>query len=222
MVSCVLGGDIESPQSAAALEELCRAYWYPLYAYARWLGNSPPDAEDLTQEFFSRLLQKNYLAAVDQSRGRFRTFLLVVFKRFLAEQWHRGQAQKRGGAEAKVPFDTELAEHLYQSEPPASLPAERLYEQRWAVTLLEKTMARLRAEFQAAGKEAEFDRLKGYLTVGRVETSPATISDGALRVAIHRLRKRFRQIFREEIGQTVARPEDVDEEVKHLLDVLAG
>ncbi len=219
--------DNASPQSAAALENLCGAYWYPLYAYARWLGNSPHDAEDLTQEFFARLLQKNYLSAVEQERGRFRTFLLVVFKRFLSEQWRRGQAQKRGGREAAVPFDTKLAESLYQNEPPATLPADKLYEQRWALALLDRTMARLRAEFHAAGNTAEFDRLKGFLTVGKREIASTAAADksgmssGALRVAAHRLRKRFRHILREEIAHTVARPEDVDEELRHLLGVLS-
>jgi DNA-directed RNA polymerase specialized sigma24 family protein len=214
--------DNASPQSAQALENLCGAYWYPLYAYARWLGNNPHDAEDLTQEFFARLLQKNYLGAVEQERGHFRTFLLVVFKRFLSEQWRRGQAQKRGGREAAVPFDTELAECLYQNEPSAKLPADKLYEQRWALTLLEKTMGRLRAEFQAAGKTGEFDRLKDFLTAGKAEVSPSGMTDGALRVAVHRLRKRFRHILREEIAHTVARAEDVDEELRHLLDALSG
>jgi RNA polymerase sigma-70 factor (ECF subfamily) len=213
--------DIASPQSAAALENLCGLYWYPLYAYARWLGNSPHDAEDLTQEFFARLLQKNYLGAVEQERGRFRTFLLMAFKRFLSEQWRRGLAQKRGGRETAVPFDTELAESLYQKESPAELSADKRYEQRWALTVLEKTMARLRGEFQAAGRTAEFDRLKGFLTVSGREISPAGMTEGAVRVAAHRLRKRFRQILREEIAHTVARPEDIAEELRHLLDVLS-
>ncbi len=214
--------DHELPQSAVALEQLCVAYWYPLYAHARWLGNSPPDAEDLTQEFFARLLEKNYLDAVEQERGRFRTFLLVIFKRFIAEQWHRGQAQKRGSGKVAVPFDTELAERLYQNDSSATLPAEKLYEQRWALALLEKAMARLRAEFEASGKADEFERLKGCLTVNRREIPAGENADGAARVAAHRLRKRFRQVFREEIAHTVARPEDVDEELRHLLEALAG
>lgn len=219
--------DQASPQSDEALEKLCRTYWYPLYAYARWRGRGPHDAEDLTQEFFARLLQKNYLMAIEPERGRFRSFLLVAFKRFMADEWDRAAAQKRGGGMAAVCFDTTLAEQLYRNEAEPRLPAESLYEQRWAMTLLDQTMRRLRAEFAAAGKSNEFERLKGFLAVSKAEVSQATAvrepvgSESALRVAAHRLRKRFRQIFREEIAHTVARPEDVQEEVRHLLAVLS-
>lgn len=216
-----------SPQSDVALEKLCRTYWYPLYAFARWRGQSAHDAEDLTQEFFSRLLQKRYLDSVERERGRFRTFLLVAFKRFMANEWDRAQTQKRGEGCSAVPFDTELAERLYKSEPSLTLPAEKRYEQRWALALIEQTMARLRAEFELAGKKNEFEKLKGFLAAGKTETPSASLAtelgmnDGALRVAVHRLRKRFRQIFREEISQTVSSAEDVDEEVRHLLTVLS-
>jgi RNA polymerase sigma factor (sigma-70 family) len=218
--------DQSSPQSAEALEKLCRTYWYPLYAFARWQGRSPHDAEDLTQEFFARLLQKSYLEAVERERGRFRTFLLVAFKRFMAAEWDRTQAQKRGGGVQIVSFDTTLAEQLYQQEPAPRLPAERMYEQRWALTLLEQTMRRLRAEFAAAGKTEEFDRLKRFLAIGKAEVPFAAVaaesgqSEGTLRVAVHRLRKRFRQVLREEIAHTVARAEDVEEELRHLVEVL--
>lgn len=218
--------DAASPHSAEALEKLCRAYWYPLYAYARWRGHSH-DAEDLTQEFFARLLQKRYLDAVERERGRFRTFLLVAFKRFLADEWDRVRSQKRGGGVAPVCFDTELAEKLYENEPPPKWPADKMYEQRWALALLEQTMQRLRDEFERAGKTAEFDRLKKFLAVSRDEIPHAAaaaelgVSEGALRVTVHRLRKRFRQIFREEIGHTVARDEDVDEELRHLVAVMS-
>jgi RNA polymerase sigma-70 factor (ECF subfamily) len=211
-----------SPQSAEALEELCRTYWYPLYAFARGQGHAPAEAEDLTQEFFARLLQKNYLDAVARERGRFRTFMLVAFKRFMAEQWRRRLAQKRCGAQPNIPFDTQMGETLFSQEPAPALPAEQLYEQRWALALLEKTMARLRAEFRLAGREAEFDRLKTYLTVADAGGVSGAGQDGALRVAVHRLRKRFRQVFREEISQTLAAPEDLDEEVRHLLAVLSS
>jgi RNA polymerase sigma factor (sigma-70 family) len=216
-----------SPQSDAALENLCRTYWYPLYAFARWRGHGAHDAEDLTQEFFSRLLQKRYLDSVQRERGRFRTFLLVAFKRFLANEWDRAQTQKRGGGCAAVPFDTDLAERLYKNEPSLTLPAEKRYEQRWVLALIEQTMARLRAEFEAAGKRNEFEKLKGYLAAEKSEAPPPSLAtdlgmnDGALRVAVHRLRKRFRQIFREEISNTVSSAEDVDEEVRHLLAVLS-
>lgn len=215
-----------SPQSNSCLEKLCSTYWYPLYAFARWRGHAPQDAEDLTQEFFLRLLQKRYLDSVERERGRFRTFLLVAFKRFLANEWDRGQTQKRGGGASPIPINTELAERLYHNEPPLTLPAENLYERRWALSMIQQAMARLRAEFEANGKLGDFEQLKGFLAAG---TTPASLSDlatklgrneGALRVEVHRLRKRFRQLFREEVSQTVAAEEDVDEEIRHLLAAL--
>jgi len=219
--------DKSSPQSAAALEKLCRAYWYPLYAHVRWLGNGPHDAEDLTQEFFARLLQKNYLEAAERERGRFRTFLLMALKRFLANEWDRAWARKRGGGLALAPLDREVAEQRYQAEA-ADFPADRMYERRWALALLAQTVARLRAEFEQAGKPAEFEQLKSFLTVGKQDISYAAaaaglgVSEGALRVTVHRLRKRFREIFREEIAHTVSGPEEIEEEVRYLMGVLAG
>jgi DNA-directed RNA polymerase specialized sigma24 family protein len=216
-----------SPQSHEALEKLCQAYWYPLYAYARWRGYAAQDAEDLTQEFFARLLQKHYLDVVDRGRGRFRTFLLVAFKRFLSDEWDRARTRKRGGELLCMPFDTDLAEHFYQNEPTPHLPADKMYEKRWALALIEQTMARLRIEFGTAGKGEEFERLKGFLAVPKIEVPYSAVaakyrlSEGALRVAVHRLRKRFRQIFREEIAYTVAIAEDADEELRHLLAVLS-
>ncbi len=217
-----------SPQSVSCLEKLCGTYWYPLYAFARWRGHAPQDAEDLTQEFFLRLLQKRYLDSVERERGRFRTFLLVAFKRFLANEWDRGQTQKRGGGASPISIDTDLAERLYHNEPPLTLPAENLYERRWALSMVQQAMTRLRAEFEANGKVDDFERFKGFLATG---TTPVTLSDLAnklgrsestLRVEVHRLRKRFRQLFREEVSQTVAAEEDVDEEIRHLLAALKG
>jgi RNA polymerase sigma factor (sigma-70 family) len=219
--------DKASPQSAVALEKLCRAYWYPLYAHVRWLGHSPHDAEDLTQEFFARLLEKNYLEAAEKERGRFRTFLLMALKRFLANEWDRARAQKRGGGQAPVPLDFELAEQRYQAEA-EEFPADRMYERRWALALLAQTLARLRAEFEEAGKVAEYERLKGFLTVGKQEPPYAAVaaelgtSQSALRVAVHRLRKRFREVFREEIGHTVTSAEDAEEEFRHLMAALSA
>jgi RNA polymerase sigma-70 factor (ECF subfamily) len=219
--------DAGSPDAGAALESLCRAYWYPLYAYARRLGQSPHDAQDLTQEFFVRLLEKRWLANADREKGRFRTFLLTAFKRFLANEWDRAQAQKRGGQAPHLPLDTALAESRYETEPPAELPADRLYERRWALALLDQTMARLRAEFEKAGHVAEFEQLKRFLTAERATIAYADVaresglSAGAARVAVHRLRRRFREVFREEVTHTVAAAEDVDEELRHLLAALA-
>lgn len=220
--------NLSSPQSDASLEKLCRTYWYPLYAFARWQGQSPQDAEDLTQEFFLRLLQKHYLDSAQRERGRFRTFLLVAFKRFLANEWDRGQTQKRGGGAASIPFDTQLAERLYSNETSLKLPAERLYEQHWAMALIEQAMARLRADFETAGKGQTFEHLKGFLAAGKAELPQTQLAEklgmteGALRVEVHRLRKTFRKLIRDEVAQTVAEKEDIDEEFQHLLSVLSG
>jgi RNA polymerase sigma factor (sigma-70 family) len=218
----------DSPQSAAALETLCRTYWYPLYAFVRRQGHSPPDSQDLTQEFFARLLEKDYLKAAAREKGRFRTFLIVALKRFLANEWDRARAQKRGGGQVVLSLDTELAEQRYRVEPVEGSTAERVFERRWALTLLDRTMMRLREEFGSGGKSEEFDRLKGCLTADRGEISYAEIaksldmSEGAARVAVHRMRKRFRDIFREEIANTVSGPEEIEEEVRYLMGVLAG
>jgi len=217
----------DSPQSAAALETLCRTYWYPLYAYVRRQGHSPPDAQDLTQEFFARLLQKDYLKAAAREKGRFRTFLIVALKRFLANEWDRVRAQKRGGGQPCLSLDTELAEQRYRVEPIEGATADRVFERRWALTLLDRTMARLREESAATGKATEFDRLKACLTAERGEIAYAgiaaalAVSEGAARVAVHRLRKRFREVFREEIAHTLSSSEDIEDEVRYLIGVLA-
>jgi RNA polymerase sigma-70 factor (ECF subfamily) len=217
--------DKNSAGSDQALEELCRTYWYPLYAYVRRLGHSPADAEDLTQEFFSRLLRKDYLRLVTPERGRFRTFLLVALKRFLANEWDRLRAQKRGGGQRLASLD-QAAEERYKIEPTDGLTPEKIYERRWAMTLLEQVLARLEQEFVAARKGEEFECLKACLTRDRDRIPYAEaaarlqISQGAARIAVHRLRKRFRELFRQEIAQTVAGPEEIDEEVGHLLAVL--
>jgi len=219
--------DTGSPDAGAALESLCQTYWYPLYAYARRLGQAPHDAQDLTQEFFARLLEKHWLANADREKGRFRSFLLIAFKRFLANEWDRARAQKRGGQAAHLPLDTSLAESRYETEPPAGLPADRLYERRWALTLLDQTMARLRGEFEQSGHVPEFEQLKRFLTADKSTIAYADVardlglSAGAARVAVHRLRRRFREVFREEVTHTVAAAEEVDEELRHLLAALA-
>jgi len=216
----------KSAESDQALETLCRTYWYPLYAYVRRQGHGPHDAQDLTQEFFSRLVQPDYLKSVAREKGRFRTFLLVALKRFLANEWDRARAQKRGGGQVHVTLDTSGAETRYEAEPAEALDADRIYDRRWALTLLEQTMARLRGEFSGAGKAKEFSRLKVFLTADRSTIDYGSLaaelgqSEGALRVAIHRLRKRFREIFREAIAHTVSNPDEVEGEMRHLLAVL--
>jgi RNA polymerase sigma factor (sigma-70 family) len=216
-----------STQSSAALETLCRTYWYPVYAWVRRQGHSPHDAQDLTQEFFARLLQKDYLKAAAREKGRFRTFLIVALKRFLANEWDKARAQKRGGGQKMLSLDTAAAEARYQIEPAATLNADLIYERRWALTLLDETMVALRQEFSAAGKQRDFDCLKAVLTAERGEipysevAQKLSINESAARVAVHRLRKRFREIFRKQIAHTVAKEEDVNEEVRYLLSVLA-
>jgi RNA polymerase sigma factor (sigma-70 family) len=220
--------DRQSPQSAAALEKLCRAYWYPLYAYARRSGQSKENAEDLTQAFFARLLEKKFLDSAQQERGRFRSFLLIALKRFMANEWEHAHAQKRGGFQTQISLDTELAERKFQSEITATdIPPDRAYERRWALTLLEQTMSRLRTEFTSAGKILEFEQLKIFLTSDKKEIPYAKVADelgtneAALRVAVHRLRRRYRELFREEIAHTLAEGESVKEELQHLLSVLS-
>jgi RNA polymerase sigma factor (sigma-70 family) len=219
--------DRQSPQSGVALEKLCRAYWYPLYAYIRRSGQSKENAEDLTQAFFARLLEKNHLDSARQERGRFRSFLLVSLKRFMANEFERAHAQKRGGFQTQISLDTELAERKFQSELAApQLPPDRAFERRWVLTLLEQTLSRLRSEFENAGKIVEFERLKIFLTADKKEIPYAKvaeelgINESALRVAVHRLRKRYRELFREEIVHTLAEGESVEAELQHLMSVL--
>jgi RNA polymerase sigma-70 factor (ECF subfamily) len=212
----------EAKESQEALESLCRAYWYPLYAFTRRLGQSPEAAQDQTQAFFARLLEKNYLRAADPERGRFRSFLLAAFKHFLSRERERARAQKRGGGRKPLPLDFEDGERRYLREPAHALTAERLYEQRWALALLDRALARLREEYRQAGKAELFERLKDHLTGGeaprpyREAAADLGTTEGALKMAVHRLRQRFREIVLAEIAQTVAGPDEVDEELRHL------
>jgi RNA polymerase sigma factor (sigma-70 family) len=215
-----------TPRAAAAMAELCRVYWYPLYAYVRRRGHDNHEAEDLTQEFFLRLLAKNYLAAADREKGKFRAFLLASLKHFLANEWDRSQAQKRGGGQTVLPISTVDAESRYRLEPWHDLTPERLFERQWALTVLDQVLRRLRAEFAADGKEAVFDKLKHFLTGGRESGGYAQVAadlattEGAVKTAVHRLRRRYRQLLRDEIAQTVAGPEEVDGEIEYLLSCL--
>ncbi len=212
--------------AATALEHLCRTYWPSLYGYARRRGCSPHDAEDATQAFFTRLLEKDYLQAVRRELGPFRAFLQMAFKRFLAKERDRAGALQRGGGATHVPFDLQSAELDYAGDAPG-LPADEIFEVRWAMTVLATVMQVLREEFRATGREAEFEVLKTTLSApkdGMRYAEMATAigsSDGAVRVAAHRLRKRFRELFRAEVAQTVSKHEDIDEEVRHLVSVLA-
>ena len=217
--------DKSSPNAAAALETLCLAYWYPLYAYVRGSGRSPQDAQDLTQEFFARLLAQDWLRVVLPEKGRFRTFLLVTMKRFLTNEWHRDRAQKRGGRNRPLPLDVQVAEHRFAAEP--ALSPDALYERRWAMTLLDESLNRLQREFSQINKEKEFDCLKEWLIAERgtipYDQIAATLgtTEGAVRVTIHRMRKQFRTLFRQTIAETVVATADVDEEMRHLVAVVS-
>jgi RNA polymerase sigma-70 factor (ECF subfamily) len=224
--SVVLAARQHSPESAAALEAICRAYWYPLYAYVRRCGQSPPDAQDLTQDFFCRLLEKRWLDSADRERGKLRTFLIVALKNFMSKEWRRASAQRRGGGQAHQPFDTAFAEGRYAADS-HSLAPDETFDRQWALTLLDFTVERLRAEFAAAGRAGDFSVLKNCLLAAHGEIGYAAVasqigvSEGAARVAVHRLRRRFREIYREEISLTLADGTDLDAEMRHLAAALA-
>ena len=221
-------GRPDSPRAAEALAQLCQAYWQPLYAYARRHGHEGEEARDLTQEFFARLLEKNYVGAADKNRGRFRTFLLSSFEHFLAKEWRDARRQKRGGGRPLLSLDEQTAEDRYRLEPVDELSPEKIFDRRWALTTLERALARLREEYTASGRGELFEALKPMLTVensGEPQAQLAarlSLGEGALRVAIHRLRQRYGEAVREEIAQTVGRAEDVDEELGHLFEALSG
>ena len=215
----------ETPRAAAAMAELCRSYWYPLYAYVRRRNIDAHEAEDLTQEFFVRLIAKNYLADVDRRKGKFRAFLLAAIKHFLADEWDRSRAQKRGGGRVLVSLDGADADIRYRREPAHDLTPEKLYERQWAIAVLQKVLARLREEFLAEGKAMLFDRLEPFLAGERATThaqaaAELKMTENAVKKAVHRLRRRFRQGLREEIAHTVASPEEIDEEIHYLLRCL--
>jgi DNA-directed RNA polymerase specialized sigma24 family protein len=219
--------DQKSPESTKALETLCRNYWYPLYAYVRRQGRGAHDAEDLTQAFFARLLERNYLADVDQAKGKFRSFLIAALKHFLANEWDRANAQKRGGGKTVISIDRDAAENTYQFEPADTLSADKIFERRWAMTLLERTLQRLAAEYEADGKKQLFEELKTTITGDRgvaYTTMAARLgtSEGAIKVAAHRLRQRYRAVLRAEIAETVTSADELEDELRNLFAVLSG
>ena len=220
--------DKASPGSEQALETLCRTYWYPLYAFVRGSGHSPPDAQDLTQEFFARLLAKDFLKAVAPEKGRFRTFLRMALKRFLIHEWERARAQKRGGGQPHVAFDSSLAEERFQGERAETMTPDRLYDRHWALALLDEALGRLEREYRASGKSAEWSQLKSHLTAARGEIPYGELAaglgatEGAVRVAVHRVRQRFREVFREVVADTVSNPDEIDGEVSHVIQALGS
>ena len=220
-------GAFGSADSRQALERLCRTYWYPLYTYLRRRGCDTHQAEDYTQAFFAVLLQRRGFQQASPQRGKFRSFLLSSLNHFLADERDRAEAQKRGGGREIVSLDVEDAETRYRLEPAHDLTPEKLFEKSWSLTILGNAMARLKAEFTEAGKQQTFECLKPHLPAGRGPASykdvaaELAMTEGAVKVAVHRLRQRYRRLVRDEIAQTVSTPEQVDEEIRDLFASLA-
>jgi RNA polymerase sigma-70 factor (ECF subfamily) len=221
-------GRNDTTRARAALEQLCRNYWHPLYAYVRRSGHSPEEAQDLTQEFFARLLAQNTVARADPARGRFRSFLLGSLKHFLAHEWEKARAQKRGGGAQLIPLDFDTAESRWvQPVAPGDTP-DRAFDRQWALALLDVVLGRVRKEYTDSGRDELFVGLKDTLTGGRSEipyselAARLGLSEGAVKVAAHRLRQRYRDLLRVEIASTVAGPEEVEEELKHLFAALSA
>jgi RNA polymerase sigma-70 factor (ECF subfamily) len=216
----------DSTTARNALAQLCQSYWYPLYAYVRRRGNSPQDAEDLTQGFFRRLLELNSLAAIECEKGKFRSFLLASLNHYLSDEWDRERAQKRGKGQV-ISLDADMAEARWSHEPADTLTPEKLFERKWAVTLLDTVVQRLQREYERAGKGPLFLALRFSILGEKAEEPYAKLSaelglsEAALRVAVHRLRQRYRQMLRDEIARTVASEAEIEGEIQHLYQALA-
>jgi RNA polymerase sigma factor (sigma-70 family) len=223
----LLAVDHHLPNSAQALEDLCRTYWPPLYCYLRRDGRSSHEAEDLTQAFFARLLERNTLAAAASERGRFRNFLLTALKNFVVNEWRSQQAQKRGGHLQILSLDAQTSEGQYVAEPGDHLTPEVLFDKRWALTVLERVMDRLRAEYATVGKAALFEDLKTFLVTKKATPHADLaikhgITASAISVTIHRLRQRYAELLREEIAATVNDPSEIDDEIRYLIAALGN
>jgi RNA polymerase sigma-70 factor (ECF subfamily) len=221
-------GSSNSPEAREALAALCRSYWFPLYGYARNAGFDIPTAEDLTQGFFGKLLEKNYLGVADRRRGRFRWFLLTAFKCFLANEWDRSQALKRGGGQEFISFDSVTAQERYRLEPETSASPDQLYDVRWAEELLDRARVKVQDEFAGTdpARVARFRHLVQYLPGGEATMSHTElgkelgVSEAAAKQEVYRLRKRFGDVLREAVAETVAHPDEVDDEIRYLIDIL--
>lgn len=206
-----------------SLEALCEAYWYPLYACIRARGCPPGDAQDLTQGFFAQLLEKDFLDRVSPEEGRFRSFLLASLKHFLSHEYEREHALKRGGGRRPISLDSEEAESRFQREPADRLTPEQIFERRWALTVLDRALDRLRREFAERGERERFDRLEQFLTGGRPHPSHKEVAaelgltESAVKAAVHRLRRQLGRVLRAEVAETLASQREVDDEVRHLL-----
>ena len=220
-------GQEDSAKASEAMALLCRAYWYPLYAYIRRRGCNAADAQDLTQEFFTRLLQKNYPAQADRAKGKFRSFLLLTLNHFLADEHAKATAQKRGGGQIFISLDAEAPEDRYCLEPADTLSPEKLFERRWAQTILDQALVRLRTEFAQQGKAEIYEVLKAFEPGEQNPLSYAEaaarlgVSESAIKSMIHRLRQRHREMVRDEVAHTVSTAAEVDEELRHLIAVIS-
>lgn len=223
----LLAGQGDSPRATEALEKLCRTYWYPLYAYVRRRGYDTHEAQDLTQEFFARFLESHALRDVSPQKGRFRSLLLASLNHFLANEWKRTSALKHGGGFCFLSLDQAAAEDRYRLEPISDSTPEKIFERRWALTLLDQVLTRLREECAAGGKAALFDQLRGFLadvsgpTSYAEVTSNTGLNEAAARQAVRRLRQRYRELMRAEIAHTVSSPQEIDEEIRHLFATFA-
>jgi RNA polymerase sigma factor (sigma-70 family) len=215
------------PSAQEALEKLCRTYWYPLYAYVRRQGQNPEDAEDLTQAFFARFLEKNYLSQVEREKGKFRSFLLASLRHFLADERDRARAFKRGGGRTHISLEVQDAEGRYLLEPADHMNAEKIFERRWALTVLDAARARLRQEFAKSGKGERFAELEKFLPGEQTSSTYAQVAGqlgvavGTVKWEVHQIKQRFRESLRAEIANTVSDPTQIDEEVRHLINVLS-
>jgi RNA polymerase sigma-70 factor (ECF subfamily) len=223
----VAAGQAESEPARGALETLCRAYWYPIYVYVRRKGHGPDDAQDLTQEFFTQLINKHHLRLADRHKGKFRTFLLATLDYFLAREWNRAHRQKRGGQFVFISLDQQKPEERYRLEPADSDTTEKKFLREWALAVLKQTMEALERECEADGK-GDFFREVGNLLSGEREggayariSQRLAMTEGAVRVGVHRLRQRYGELLRGEIAQTVGNPQEVDEEMRCLVQALS-
>jgi RNA polymerase sigma-70 factor (ECF subfamily) len=220
-------GQATNARSAEALASLCEMYWYPVYAFIRRQGYRAEEGTELAQEFFARVLEKNYLHDVDPTRGRFRAFLCASIRHFLSNERDRARTLKRGGLRPPISLDVEVAEGRYQLEPRDDLTPERLFDRRWALAVIERALLRLREEQASAGKLEAFDRLTGYLTGDDAAQPYAAVAkalgttEGAVKVAVHRLRRRFRDALVEEIAETVSSPAEINAEIEYLLKAVS-
>ncbi len=221
-------GKRHTTQSDAALEELCRTYWFPLYAYVRRRGHTKEDAEDLVQAFFARFLAKNYLAGLNEERGRFRAFLLAALKNFLVNEWKHASRKKRGGGATALSLDWSAADTQFQVASTTEPSPDKAFDREWAIALLGKVVERLQSECEAEGRAKQFAELKVFLTAGKGALSHADaakklgLDEPAVRVIVHRLRKRYRELLRAEIANTLSDPSQVDEEMRALFGAFSS